>query len=57
MATKKRDGFAIIEMDTRKEVHFVACTHDGRLREKVMNGLLLKTDTDRFIVADTRDDK
>lgn len=49
-----RDGFAI-ETYAGKEVDFIACTKDDRMRERVLRGLLMKVDDSRYLVRDTRD--
>ena len=49
-----RDGF-IIETHEGEEIAFIACTRDGRMRERVERGLELKVDPERFTFRDTRD--
>lgn len=49
-----RDGFIIRDRTNGEEADFIACTMDGRMREKVENGLLLRVDFQRFYVDDTR---
>jgi hypothetical protein len=51
-SSSDRDGFVIRDFDGN-EVHFIACTYDGSVRERVERGLLMKT-RDDLIVADTR---
>lgn len=52
----KRDGFSVRAIEDGKEVDFIRCEKDGRLRERVERGLLMRIDAERFYVADTRDD-
>ena len=52
--TDDRDGFLIHDF-TGREIHFVPCAYNDRMRERAEAGLLLKTDLGRFYVADTRD--
>ena len=51
--TSVRDGFAVLDHDGN-EVHFCPCDKNGRMREKVEMGMVMRTDTERFIVVDTR---
>ncbi len=50
-----RDGFIVRRHSNGEEVHFVPCDWGGRARLNVLSGLLNRTDTERFLVADTRD--
>ncbi len=52
-----RDGFVIRENETGKEVDFIACDKDWRMREKVEDGLLMRVDFERFHFEDTRDEE
>lgn len=54
-AQESRDGFAIYDLKTGEELDFVACSKDGRMREKVEMGLAMRVDLDRFCFGDTRD--
>jgi hypothetical protein len=50
-----RDGFEVVRIDSGEVVHFVACTADSeRMRERVLIGMLINADTDRYFVRDTR---
>lgn len=37
------------------KVDFIACSKDGRMREKVEMGLCMRVDASRFYFGDTRD--
>lgn len=55
--TTKKDGFEVRTQNAKQEVvHFVACDLEGSQREKVLRGMLRNMDTDKYIVADTRDE-
>lgn len=51
-----RDGFVIHTYDG-EEVDFIACTYDGRMRDRVEEGLAMRVDLDRFTFSDTRDEE
>lgn len=51
----ERDGFVVRELGTNKEVHFVACDKNDRMRERVEDGLCRNMNFDAFYVEDTRD--
>lgn len=53
---KPRDGFRICKQEDGTEIDFVACERSGSMREKVEMGLLRRVDTERFYVADTREE-
>lgn len=53
-ALTSRDGF-VIYTHAGEEIDFIACTKDGRMRERVEAGLAHRVDLDRFYFADTRD--
>jgi hypothetical protein len=55
-STEQRDGFVIYKLDTGEETDFIACTKDGRMRERVEEGLAMRIDLERFYFGDTRDD-
>lgn len=48
-----RDGF-IIETYSGREVNFIACAKDGRMRDKVERGLELRINFERYTFRDTR---
>lgn len=50
-----RDGFVVRELETGRELGFIPCSHDGRMREKVETGLILRIDSERSYVEDTRE--
>lgn len=50
-----RDGFVIRTIDTDEEIDFILCNKDGRMREKVWEGLAHRVDLDRFYFTDTRE--
>ena len=52
---QSRDGFVIYSQEDGSEVDFIPCTKDGRMREKVDMGLLMRVDVERFYFRDTRD--
>ena len=49
-----RDGFIIEDYDG-EEIAFIACDYDGRMREKVEDGLVRRVDFERFTFRDTRE--
>jgi hypothetical protein len=46
-------GFVIADWDTDEVIDFVACTKQGRMREKVERGLFQRVDLNRFRIDDT----
>lgn len=50
-----RDGFEIVRFSDGKVERFIACTKDGRWRERVEAGLLINLNTEDFCVRDTRE--
>jgi hypothetical protein len=50
------DGFLVVDDATGEVVHFVACTKNGRQRERVEMGLIHRTDIERFTVWDSREE-
>jgi hypothetical protein len=53
--SEERDGFVIRSLEDRKEVRFIKCERDGRMRERAEDGLLMKVDLERFFIEDTRE--
>jgi hypothetical protein len=49
-----RDGFVIRSHEDGSEIDFIACTKDGRMRDKVEMGLLMRVDPECFYFEDTR---
>lgn len=39
-----RDGFIVVDFEGT-EVHFVPCSKDGRMRERVLDGMLMRVDS------------
>jgi hypothetical protein len=51
-----RDGFEVVRIDSGEVVHFVACDYDSeRMRERVLRGMLINSDTENHFIRDTRD--
>ena len=44
----KRDGFEIVRFSDDEVVKFIACTKDGRQRERVEMGLLINLNAEEF---------
>lgn len=56
-SSSARDGFEVVNYETREVIHFVPCDYDSdRMRERVMLGLLRNMRDDCF-VRDTRDEE
>lgn len=56
MAKQKKRALVVRDLDTDEEVHRVDITGSSEPRaEKVLRGLLMRVDTDRFYVDDTDD--
>lgn len=53
--SNERDGFVIEEIDTGREEHFVPCAKDGRMREKVEDGLYRRVNIEKYAIFDTRE--
>jgi hypothetical protein len=56
MTMTTRDGFVVRNLKTREEVHFVSCSKDGSMREKVLVGLLHRVDAEHYFIEDTREE-
>lgn len=52
----KPDGFVIVEQESGEPIAFIPSNKDGRMRERVEDGLAMRIDLDRFYFFDTRDE-
>lgn len=49
------DGFVICDRESGDPAYFVASEHNGRMREKVEDGVAMRVDFGRFYFFDTRE--